>query len=239
MATKKFRGLPCIYCDDGISTREGDHVIARELLPVVRRDRMPKVPCCVACNNTKAALEHYLATVLPFGARHEDASELMEELPRRLAKNQRLARKLRDDRTPALDASGLVPRLHLTRAVPFEGERLEALSTYIARGLLFHHWRIRLAVGDIARAMCVTEAGDELLRETLLRMGGERVVSSLAGNALRYEALKATAPPTLSIWRLQFLGGAVSIEADGTRSTTSWVFTGRGQLVDRLVDLLQ
>ena len=52
---------------------QGDHVFARQLFPVSERDNLPKVPCCDQCNNDKSRLEHYLVTVLPFGAQHADS----------------------------------------------------------------------------------------------------------------------------------------------------------------------
>jgi hypothetical protein len=53
------------------------------------------VPACRPCNTAKADLEHYLATVLPFGGRHADAAANLQDLvPQRLAKNLALKRKL-------------------------------------------------------------------------------------------------------------------------------------------------
>lgn len=63
----------CVYC----ARRPGvtdDHVFARSLFAVVARTNLPKVPACAARNSEKAALERYLAAVLPFGAVHADAA---------------------------------------------------------------------------------------------------------------------------------------------------------------------
>ena len=92
-----FKGQPCIYCLVRPSMNQGDHVFARQLFPVSERDNLPKVPCCDQCNNDKSRLEHYLVTVLPFGAQHADSlSNLKTMVPPRLVKNQRLNRELRD-----------------------------------------------------------------------------------------------------------------------------------------------
>jgi hypothetical protein len=77
------------------STRTGDHVFARSFFLEHRRENLPKVPACTVCNNEKSKLEHYLATVLPFGGRHDDAHRNLEELvPSRLGGNARLHREL-------------------------------------------------------------------------------------------------------------------------------------------------
>ncbi|MDI2077978.1 MULTISPECIES: hypothetical protein [Bradyrhizobium] len=49
-----------------------DHVLAREFLPISRRDNLPKVPACGACNGVKSGHEHYLTAVLPLAGNHRD-----------------------------------------------------------------------------------------------------------------------------------------------------------------------
>ena len=91
----KFHGQPCIYCgaDADITT---DHAVGKKFFLEEQRGNLPQVPACRHCNNRKSELEAYLMTVLPFGAKHAGAAELLTKLvPPRLEKNAKLARKLR------------------------------------------------------------------------------------------------------------------------------------------------
>ena len=76
---KGLTGQPCAYCRTGPSTAQGDHVFPRTFFLESKRGDLPKVPACKQCNDEKSRLEHYLATVLPFGGRHADASVNLEE----------------------------------------------------------------------------------------------------------------------------------------------------------------
>ncbi len=91
---QKLKGMKCAYCAENTSTT-GDHIFAREFFLKEDRDNLPQGPACKECNSRKAALEHYLITVLPLGGRHPRAKENLEaNLPRRLAKNVRLHKEL-------------------------------------------------------------------------------------------------------------------------------------------------
>src|SRR4051812_19921101 len=94
MPSKKFKGKTCVYC--GKESMTADHIIAREFFLRDRREDPIKVPACEDCNREKSRLEHYLTTVLPFGARHADAAEnLSSMVPSRIRRNEKLASELR------------------------------------------------------------------------------------------------------------------------------------------------
>src|SRR5438552_3077487 len=99
--SKKFKGKPCVYCRDRLS-EDGDHVVSRMFFPINRRAHLPKVPACKACNNEKSLLEHYLTAVMPFGARHADAAEVIEMTPARLAANRALHERIANGLTRVL-----------------------------------------------------------------------------------------------------------------------------------------
>ena len=61
---KRFKGKTCVYCAGASET--GDHILAREFVPVAHRSQIPQVPACRRCNKDKSDLEHYLTAVLPF-----------------------------------------------------------------------------------------------------------------------------------------------------------------------------
>jgi hypothetical protein len=91
---KGSKGKTCVYCASAPASTM-DHVFAREFFVVDRRANLPKVPACAACNGAKSQLEHYLTAVLPFGSQHADGlAHLSGMVPGRLARNQKLARRL-------------------------------------------------------------------------------------------------------------------------------------------------
>ena len=142
--SKHFKGQPCIYCLVRPSMNQGDHVFARQFFPVSERDNLPKVPCCDQCNNDKSRLEHYLVTVLPFGAQHADSlSNLKTMVPPRLVKNRRLHRELRDgqERILSEEPSGVIAQ---TTTLSFDGDQLHRLIAYIVKALIWHHWRVTM-----------------------------------------------------------------------------------------------
>jgi hypothetical protein len=73
--SKKYINKPCAYCVGNLSS-EADHVFARGFFLPDDRDNLPKVPTCRECNKKKSELEHYLTTVLPFGARQGEETLL-------------------------------------------------------------------------------------------------------------------------------------------------------------------
>jgi hypothetical protein len=145
--SKKFAGELCVYCNSK-SSGAPDHVFAREFFLVNQRGNLPQVPACQDCNNAKSRLEHYLTALLPFGGRHADAPINLESMvPKRLAKNARLHRALGRNKSTIWNSaeSGLsVPQM----ALPIDGQ-LEKLFEFITKGLLWHHWKVRLT-GDHA-----------------------------------------------------------------------------------------
>ena len=107
MASKKFRDKTCVYCGRERMASTGDHVVAREFCPGTARENLPKVPACVACNNAKSKLEHYVLAVLPMGSLLPSAAAaIIEQVGPRLAKNEALRRQL----ASANRCAGAVPR---------------------------------------------------------------------------------------------------------------------------------
>jgi len=139
--SKKLRGKPCAYCVVRTATTD-DHVFSREFFLVEDRNNLPKAPACAKCNGEKSKLEHYLTTVLPFGARHAQAMDNMQvNVPGRLAKNRKLHRQLQNGAQHAWlkDGGGIYQPMG---SVHFEGEKLGELLRYVVRGLAWFHWGI-------------------------------------------------------------------------------------------------
>jgi hypothetical protein len=70
---KRYKGKTCVYCAAAGASETGDHLLAREFVPVADRSQIPQVPACRPCNKDKSDLEHYLTAVLLFGGRQADA----------------------------------------------------------------------------------------------------------------------------------------------------------------------
>ena len=132
MASKKFRDKTCVYCGRERMASTGDHVVAREFCPGTARENLPKVPACVACNNAKSKLEHYVLAVLPMGSLLPSAAAaIIEQVGPRLAKNEALRRQLasgqqmRWSRTPD-------GRWQESVALPFDTTKLSGRVLYRA-----------------------------------------------------------------------------------------------------------
>jgi hypothetical protein len=96
MAKKPSVGTICTYCcERGADT--WDHVVARAFFLKQHRSEARKVPACRDCNQKKSELESELAIVLPFGARHLHANEILSTaIDKAHRGNNRLAREIRD-----------------------------------------------------------------------------------------------------------------------------------------------
>ena len=203
--SKRFRNKTCVYCGQ-INSETGDHIFAREFFLLDKRNNLPKVPACKSCNNDKSTLEHYLLSVLPFGARHADAATNLENMvPPRLTKNAKLHRQLAagTDRE-WINENGILLR-GLT--LPFDGEKLEGLFRYIVKGLLWHHWQVSLTKDHFVGAGMLSNAGETVFDKLFNLNAKNRVNISLGEGTIRYEGAQATDNPHISLWKFSIYGG--------------------------------
>jgi hypothetical protein len=203
----QFKGHVCVYCLTNPSTPTGDHIFARKFFLVHQRGNLPKVPCCESCGNKKAQLEAYLMGVLPFGGRHADAAtNLSTMVPKRLAKNKRTHRTLAHgtSRVWVRGKSGIVAR-HLT--VPIDGDKLEKLFAYIAKGLMWHHWRISLGPDCFAEAHLPTLSQQRQFVNLLQMRAATRVHMNLGNGTFTYAGAQGGDNPQISMWEFEVYGG--------------------------------
>ncbi len=208
VVSKKYRGKSCVYCTVSPSTT-ADHIIARSFFLEKRRLNLPQAPACEQCNARKSQLEHYLATVLPFGGRHPDAIVNLQTMAtKRLQKNLRLRGELASGlrqstvRHPDSETAREMPL-----AIPIVSDRLCELLALIARGLAWHHWKILLESEDIAIAFAISER-EVLEFERVFQMKArDRVRVNLGESTLSYEGVRAEDPPQLTCWRFSIYGG--------------------------------
>ena len=229
---KRYKGKVCAYCAIPGSSTTADHVFAREFFTSGDRSDLAKVPACERCNNEKSKLEHYLASVLPFGGRHPDASKMLGEyVPPRLEKNKNLQKQLAAGRRYEWhdDGSGLIaPRM----GIPFESEKLAELFIYVAKGLSVHHWGYVVPAETTIRSGMITSLGASYF-EQMLALNGKRVRSSLGNEVFVYDGLQSTSEPQISIWKFTPFGG-VQMSGDPNfpqeTPTDVWVTTNPARI---------
>lgn len=232
--SKLFKGKTCVYCAvPGISDT-GDHVLARGFVAAEYRGQIAKVPACSACNNKKAALEAEFTAVLPFGGRHADALDnLTTNVPKRLAKNQKLHRTLAAGQTRvwSREPSGVLVN---TMAIPLDGKRLEELVGLIVRGLMFDHWRVILGPDVVVDVMSLTKYGEALFDGYLKLDAKQRVANDIGKGALVYEGVQGIDNDAISFWTLSLYGSLVMDGGDGKDFTSKFgVMTGPKAIIER------
>ena len=190
----------CVYCQERPSTRIGDHVFARSFFAMNRRAYLPKAPGCMMCGGRKSELEHYLATVLPFGGLHADAvANLETAVPPRLEKNHRLKRELE---------AGLAVRSPLAgMTLPFDVTKLHSYFSFVSKGLLWHHWRRYLPATHDAIAFTPPDDVLPQIADGILGLNGERLSIDLGEGTFRYSVIASPTDPFLTAWFFQLMSG--------------------------------
>lgn len=184
----------------------------------------------------KSELEHYAATVLPFGARHSKAqTNLGTMVPGRLKHNQALRRKLKENegRVWVQEGAGVIVP---TMTFPVDGMRLKALFEYIARGLIWHHSGAYLSASDVIDVRFLsTEEDERLKREVFAPHIAHRIAVTLGNGTMAYEGLQVSDSPQYWVWRISFYGGvnlASGNAVDGISNTIT-IFTSRNAATQR------
>ena len=203
---KGFANHVCVYCGQNTSTPTGDHIIPRSFLLIKDRDNIPKVPACGTCNNEKSKLEHYLATILPFGGNHEQARENLEEnVPKRLDRNVKLKRLLKS--SMAYDSITLGGDESSRLTLPFDGIKYAEFFTYVAKALCWHYWRCSIPSSHQILSQSLTPEG-EVFFQNLSRLESQRTVrGDIGGDAFSYVGKWSDTSPFISVWMFSLYGG--------------------------------
>lgn len=203
--SKKFKNKTCVYCGAENSSETADHVFARELFHLNKRNNLPKVPACKKCNKEKSSLELYLTSVLPFGGRHADASTALNMVEHRLAKNVKLHRQLASClRKKWVEENGI---LRPVMILPFDPAQLDGLFRFIIKGLLWHHWKVLLTTGHFVGAGSLANEGEKFFWGLFNKNANNRVSESLGGGTIQYEGVQGFGCPELSLWKFTIYGG--------------------------------
>lgn len=204
--SKKYKNKICVYCGDKKST-DGDHIIARQFIPINKRYHLPQVPSCKKCNNIKSELENYLTAVLPFGSNAPGAIEMLKTMvPPRLDNNSRLKKLLKDGmREVWINYAGR-DIMQRSMSLPIEGRKLIELLRMIIRGLAFYHWQVLIPKNYKVKVYSVTL--EELINfrdkieTTFLKENS--VKGNIGDGCFLYIGAKHTALPALSCWEMSF-----------------------------------
>lgn len=232
--SKKFKGKLCVYCAERASDGP-DHVFARKFFLPSDRRGLPQVPACKECNGAKSEVENYLTPLLPLGGRHESAKANLETMvPKRLRENRKLCKRLAEGAIGVWseERKGLwIPAM----ALPIDTAPLESLFAFVARGLIWHHWRTYLTEEHSVGVILLTESGERLFDRFLLGVALRVPVSAnLGGGTFIYEGVQGIDCPQLSMWRFSAFGG-VKLGGDpkvpNVTSSRIGVVTGPTQVV--------
>lgn len=236
MARRGLATQLCAYCGESPSTRQGDHIVARALVLERHRANLPKVPCCRECNDIKSRIEHYLASVLPFGSRQPFATEALLAVERRLTENRRLGRELQSGTIAAIDPL----EWQDTIALPFDSDQLLSYAALISRALLFKELGERLPKEQPQRTLFPTPEADSLLTERLLvSMNGRRCTGQIGRGALRFDSLTSEGQPIVSVWRLVFFDGVTVRNESESTTPFIWSFIAPSEQITHLETLLR
>jgi hypothetical protein len=231
--SKKFKHKTCAYCGVEGASETADHVFAREFVKISLRGEIPIVPACQNCNQKKSILEHYATTVLPFGGRHPDSSNrLNEDVPNRLKRNLRLHREITSGTIRVwVKENGVYSR---TLAIPLDGKRIELLVDYIVRGLMFYHWGIALDSDCSIEVLSLTTKDENLFSRFKLLNALRQENGNIGNGALIYEGRQGVDKPSVSVWEVSLFGGATMSAGNGHTTKKFGVTTGPKVMFDRV-----
>jgi len=233
--SKKYKGKPCVYCVDALSTG-ADHVIAREFFSERWRQNLPKVPACDKCNSRKARFETVLTALIPLGSDHPVAVEIgAKVLHGRLAKNLALQRSMFASMQTVWRE---MPSALLLPSAMFGGHGHEfgELFGLIVRGLVWHEWQALIPKDYDVRVGTVPPEGRDDLRVTLLSCGSDHTVSRrFAGGGFVYTATRNATDAAMSMWELAFYDGSQMATPRGREIVTLFVFvlTGPRSIIEK------
>lgn len=211
--SKRFKGKTCVYCNQGESIRQGDHVFAREFFLEDERSNLIKVPACDLCNNEKSKIEHYLTAVLPFGGRHGDAKiNLSTKVASRLNKNKKLHKDLAANRG-YLHGDPTNGEQGRAMVLPFDGKIYAKLFEYILKALVWHHWNMYIEKDTVLYSTSLSKFGEELFEKNIFSLRCEnRITNVLGKNTFRYTGIQVPENKQITFWLFEVYNGLVTSE---------------------------
>lgn len=245
VSSKKFQRKTCVYCGIPGASDTADHVIAREFFPEgANRANLPQAPACWQCNNEKSKLEHYAATVLPFGASHTESHAILSNMvPGRLAHNRKLARELAEGSATHFVSRDNGRSWDIEMTLPFDSVKIAHLFQMIARGLAYVEWGIVLPDAECVVHADFLSADGRLLFDRFFAGEGNQTGRRNLGNGIFvYDGVQSLESPQLTLLRMSFgvmVGG--DPKARGERVSVVYALTAPRKMsaASRLVEFLR
>lgn len=212
---RKFEGLPCVYCTNGISTSgKGDHVIAGGFFPEHQRTdafNPIRVPACQKCNNTFAPHEQALIALftLSADARHPAAKDIATSTVLRSAAHKQATANYRRSIKEAKPVELYSPSsIYVTDSLAIQPEYTpyDIVFRKIVKGLYYHHLQAHfpcdyeIAVFTIDRTVC------DQHWETMQRITTNGPFE-LADGIFRYAYSSAENDTARTMWLMSFYQG--------------------------------
>lgn len=245
MSSKKFQGKTCVYCSTPGASGTADHVIAREFFPEgAKRANLPQAPACRQCNNEKSKLEHYAATVLPFGTSHTESRTILSNMvPGRLAHNRKLARELAEGSATHFVSRDNGRSWDIEVTLPIDGMKIARLFQMIARGLAYVEWGIMLPDAEcVVHADFLTADGRSFLDRFFAGKGNKTGERNFGSGVFVYDGVQSLESPRLTLLRMSF-GAMLSGDpkARGERVSVVYALTAPRKMsaTSRLVEFLR
>jgi hypothetical protein len=234
--SKKYIGKLCVYCRKNKATT-ADHVFPREMFQVTQRNMLPKVPACTECNNEKSKIEHYLLSVLPFGATHSNAKKALSiDTKRRLEKNKKLHNQMHQNKGKIFivnEENTVEKRL----TVKFDGEQLHKFIGYVGLGLNWFYWEKYLPLNYSFISFTPSPTGVELIKE-LHSLSSSLVINEFIGeDTVKCKGIMDEINNGISVWSIQLMGGiTIATDDKGMIFKNSFVtmITGKPRELEKL-----
>jgi hypothetical protein len=148
-------------------------------------------------------------------------------------KNRKLRRELGEgsERIWTQEPSGLAVR---ALALPIDGEKVERLIGFIARGLMNCHFGIVLGPDCFVDVCTLTPLGETYFAQYRSTRAQHRVRGDIGNGALIYEGAQGIDNPQISVWEMVLLGGVKMVSADDTDIISRFaVMAGPQSIKDR------
>jgi len=210
-ASKRYKNKACSYCGRPNCSTTNDHVIARSFFLDEDRDqtlKLPQVPACADCNNSKSVLENYIASSLLIGSTHIDADRYRrEKVAGRLQKNLKLRRDLKIDSDPDwYRVNGIWQQMH---AIKIDPAKITQLLELIVKGLNVFHYGEPLPQEfepDAQMFKPEVEIGMWTQLSTFFPAEAERISNDLGRGVFTYTCVQSPAHRGLTAWVIGFHG---------------------------------
>ena len=134
-------------------------------------------------------------------------NKVIEMVPKRLGKNQKLHKNLAENMTYGLSKrnSGL---LNPSMTLPINFDLVSSLFKYIVKGSANYHWGVYLKDDILIEVMSLTAAGENFFEERFFRLNCRaRIIETIGENTFWYEGVQGIDCPQITAWKFSVYNG--------------------------------